>query len=211
MKYISMIFLFIIGGCSINYLKNAPHYFKPQGTNSESKILQELLQCSENNLNKIITAYVFSKGKEIKIHNDFKLDNIKKAIRNDSLDFIPYWKVEKSQNLVLMMAGLGLWDVIWGYILVNSKTSTIENIVFCHKAETPGLGAEISKREFEEKFIGLKLIGSHSFVIKKPNQEKMLESPYHIEGISGATITSDGLHNMINSTAKHYAPLFKKN
>lgn len=132
-----------------------------------------------------------------------------------------YWKVNGSEKIILILSGNGLWDQIGGYILVNKNSNTIENIVFSHKNETPGLGAKISKRSFEEKFIGLNLNQTHTFLIKKPSnrntpndeQPSDLEdiNPHQIEGISGASITSDGVQNMLNKTIENYSELLKRN
>jgi Na(+)-translocating NADH:ubiquinone oxidoreductase C subunit len=129
----------------------------PYKTNSKNTLLQELLNEDELALQSQLNSYAFVEGKSHQLKGDINLTNSKVIVRKDSPNILPYWKVNGSEKIILIMSGNGLWDRIGGYILVNENSKIIENIVFSHKNETPGLGAEISKRSFEEKFIGLKL------------------------------------------------------
>jgi Na(+)-translocating NADH:ubiquinone oxidoreductase C subunit len=130
-------------------------------------------------------------------------------IEESSTEILPYWKVENTDQIILIMSGNGLWDQIGGYVLLNQKSKIIENIVFSHKSETPGLGAEISTRRFEERFIGLKLGQSHTFLIKKVKEKVELENIHEIQGVSGATITSDGVNQMLNKMLENYSALLE--
>lgn len=193
----------------------------PYKTNSKNIFLQELLNEDELALESKLNSYAFFEGESHQLKGDINLTNSKTIIRKGSPKILPYWKINGSEKIILIMSGNGLWDRIGGYILVNKNSNIIENIVFNHKSETPGLGAEISKRSFEEKFIGLKLNQTHTFLIKKvshrntPNNEHPNDlediNVYPIEGLSGASITTSGVQDMLNKTIENYSELLKTN
>ncbi len=58
---------------------------------------------------------------------------------------------------IIPVAGSGLWGPVWGYVAVEQDWNTISGVVFDHKGETPGLGAEITTPKFRDQFAGKKL------------------------------------------------------
>jgi Na+-transporting NADH:ubiquinone oxidoreductase subunit C len=113
------------------------------------------------------------------------------------------------RRYVVAMRGNGLWGPIWGYLAVESDFMTVANAVFDHKGETPGLGAEIKTAEFQDQFKPngdeRKLIASldgksaNYLGVVKPGRvdPSSPEFTYVVEGISGGTITSDGVDAML--------------
>jgi len=100
---------------------------------------------------------------------------------------------------VLQFRGKGLWGPLWGFMAINADGNTIYGAIFDHRAETPGLGAEINQTPFEQQFKGKSifdqagnLVGVE--VVKGGAPEGSLHA---VDGISGGTITSDGLEAMI--------------
>ena len=111
---------------------------------------------------------------------------------------------------ILPMRGKGLWDAIWGYIALENDMSTIYGAVFDHKSETPGLGAEISLSWFEEPFIGKTIYDGDEFVSVKVIKGGAKEDDMHgVDGISGGTITSDGVTDMLAERLNQYVPFFE--
>ncbi|WP_010136558.1 NADH:ubiquinone reductase (Na(+)-transporting) subunit C [Ochrovirga pacifica] len=114
---------------------------------------------------------------------------------------------------VVPLYGAGLWDAIWGYVALGEDENTIVGANFDHKGETPGLGAEITTDWFQAQFEGKKILDeSNNFVsvtaVKggaKPGDE------HGVDAISGGTITSNGVSNMIEERLAHYLPYFKNN
>lgn len=107
---------------------------------------------------------------------------------------------EGQKYYVLPVRGMGLWDAIWGYVAVDEKL-TVKGIVFDHKGETPGLGGDINKPFFEERFEGENLYdqaGNYQGlqVIKgyKGGNDKI---DGQVDAISGATLTCNGVTNML--------------
>lgn len=110
--------------------------------------------------------------------------------------------------------GKGLWDAIWGYIAMD-ENMVVQGAYFDHKAETPGLGANIKQRFFMDDFYGEHLL-SESGVFKGITVAKGNADPTNkdkkdneVDAIAGATITGDGVSAMIRSDLKLYVPYFK--
>lgn len=104
--------------------------------------------------------------------------------------------------------GAGLWGPIWGYIAVDADGSTIYGAYFAHKSETPGLGAEIEKPEFSNRFVGKHLIKDGRFLpiaVVKAGQKPNGNEDY-IDGVSGGTITSKGVGSMLDNCLTPYSP-----
>jgi len=100
---------------------------------------------------------------------------------------------------IVSMRGKGLWDAIWGFVAVEEDGKTIYGATFDHKSETPGLGAEIKEEPFQRQFVG-KIFADETgnflsiAVIKKGSSEK---TDYNVDGISGGTLTSNGVNDML--------------
>ena len=54
---------------------------------------------------------------------------------------------------VIPMLGKGLWGPVWGNMALKDDFNTVVGVIFDHKGETPGLGAEISTSQFESQFV----------------------------------------------------------
>jgi Na+-transporting NADH:ubiquinone oxidoreductase subunit C len=109
---------------------------------------------------------------------------------------------------IISIRGNGLWDKIWGNIALKSDMSTIAGVYFGHKGETPGLGAEIKDSEtFKAKFIGKTLFQNGEF--KPALVKKKGLTPNDIQAISGATVTSDGVTEMLQRGIAYYLPYIK--
>ena len=115
---------------------------------------------------------------------------------------------------IIPMYGKGLWDDIWGYIALEDDMNTIHGIKFGHKGETPGLGANITEKWFEDRFKGEKLFDENGkftgIDIVKNWKDETNKNDHKIDAISGATLTGNGVENMINERVQHYVPYFTK-
>jgi len=108
---------------------------------------------------------------------------------------------------VIPVVGSGLWGPIWGFVALESDMNTIYGAKFDHKTETPGLGAEIKDNEFSDKFKGQKLReASPYFTIIKGGRK--IEDMHSVDGITGGTITSVGVGEMIDRTITIYQRYF---
>ena len=116
---------------------------------------------------------------------------------------------------VLPLQGAGLWGPIWGYIGMTSDFQNVVGVVFDHKSETPGLGAEITTDKFRSQFQGKTIFSNGEFVsvkVVKGGVAKLAADlqTYSVDAISGGTITSQGVNNMIENVLGSYLPYIEK-
>jgi Na+-transporting NADH:ubiquinone oxidoreductase subunit C len=112
---------------------------------------------------------------------------------------------------VVPMVGTGLWGPIWGYVTVAGDGKTVVGAVFDHKSETPGLGAEINQLSFQKPFEGKTIFDENGdFTGIKVMKGGAKGSEHGVDAISGGTITSNGVTEMIVRTLKIYEPYFLK-
>ncbi len=115
---------------------------------------------------------------------------------------------------IIPVLGKGLWGPLWGYIALKSDCNTIVGVVFDHKGETPGLGAEIATPAFQEQFVGKKIFDDKEqfvsvAVVKGGVANSSISEEYGVDAISGGTITSNGLADMLKVCLENYLAYFK--
>jgi Na+-transporting NADH:ubiquinone oxidoreductase subunit C len=90
--------------------------------------------------------------------------------------------------------------------------TTIRGANFDHASETPGLGAEIADRPFEDQFKGKKIFDQQSNFrpVRVVRGSAPADDPHAVDGISGGTITSNGVTNMLRNELELYKPYFRK-
>ena len=122
--------------------------------------------------------------------------------------------IEGEKYYIVPLRGQGLWDAIWGYIALKDDVNTIKGAIFDHKAETPGLGAEITQGWFSDRFTDEKIFDENGnlmgVAVVKGSPDPTDKSDFKVDAISGATITGDGVSDMISERLQHYLPYFKK-
>ncbi|CEA15484.1 MAG TPA: NADH:ubiquinone reductase (Na(+)-transporting) subunit C [Fermentimonas caenicola] len=112
---------------------------------------------------------------------------------------------------IIPMSGAGLWGAIWGYLAVEDDGSTIYGADFGHAGETPGLGAEIAQSAFGNQFVGKEIIKNGNFLsvaVVKPGQTDSRRD--YVDGISGGTITSQGVDKMLLNSVGEYENFLMK-
>lgn len=120
--------------------------------------------------------------------------------------------VEGKKKYIIPMVGSGLWGPIWGYVSVDEDKSSIYGAKFDHKGETPGLGAEIKQplfyKQFESEVIS---VGGSYQKIKVVKDGTGPSKQGAVDGITGGTITSKGVEEMLDRTLSVYVTYFSKN
>ena len=109
-------------------------------------------------------------------------------------------KGEEVEKLVLPVEGKGLWSTLYGYIALESDTTTIAGITFYEHAETPGLGGEVDNPSWQALWPGRKAFDgawAPKIGVKKGPAGSVSEDPHNVDGLSGATITSRGVGALI--------------
>lgn len=111
---------------------------------------------------------------------------------------------------ILSVRGKGLWDEIWGTVVLKSDLNTISGVAFDHKGETPGLGAEIKDNPaFRGQFKGKQIYENGNYVSIKVRKGGAQNEQHEVDAISGSTVTSDGVTEMLYRGIKYYEPYLK--
>jgi Na+-transporting NADH:ubiquinone oxidoreductase subunit C len=106
----------------------------------------------------------------------------------------------KTDTLILPIEGYGLWSVLYGYLAVDKDANTIKGITFYAHAETPGLGGEVDNPKWKSLWPGRKIYDDKdqpALTVIKGHAGDPKQDPHHVDGLSGATITSNGVTNLM--------------
>lgn len=134
----------------------------------------------------------------------------KKAEVDQILPVYVFTAGDGNKYYIVSVRGKGLWDEIWGNIALEKDLNTIAGVAFDHKAETPGLGAEIKDNaDFFNQFAGKKIYDDSGFRSVYVRKGGAKDATYEVDGISGATITADGVTEMLARGLQYYEPYFK--
>ena len=134
-----------------------------------------------------------------------KYKEIVKEEKNIDGNNIYICEVDGKPKYVIPLKGMGLWGGISGYISINEDKSTVYGAYFNHESETAGLGAEIKdSKAWQDKFQGKKEIkdGSDEVVL---SVVKIVDAPdCQVDAVTGATLTSDGVNDMLHECISKY-------
>ena len=127
---------------------------------------------------------------------------------------LPVFKaqVDSTQKYVIPLVGKGLWGGIWGYISLNDDGKTVYGAYFSHESETAGLGALITEEKFQNQFKGKSIYDANNEIalsVVKHGTAKQ-DDANKCDGISGATLTGNGVDAMIKDYLKLYEKYLSK-
>ena len=104
-------------------------------------------------------------------------------------------------KLILPVRGYGLWSTLYGFIALDSNLNTVSGLGFYQHGETPGLGGEVDNVEWKQIWIGKEVYNADGdvalSVIKGQVDDSRDGSEHQVDGLSGATLTSKGVHNLV--------------
>lgn len=197
-----------------------PHQEKNVALEKKQNILSSIgVDVERNMADKEYSKYIVeelvlnNKGEEID-GIAFDID-LAKELKKDSKDqLLPLFIAEKDnlRKYIIPLRGKGLWGPIWGFMALNDDLNTVYGAVFDHKAETPGLGAEINQGFFQDPFVGQNIFKDDNLVSIKVIKGGAPDGDKHgVDGISGGTITSDGVTDMLLERLTMYEPYFRNN
>lgn len=114
------------------------------------------------------------------------------------------------KKYVLPVKGMGLWGPIWGYISVDEDGNTVYGAFFNHEGETAGLGAEIKdSKAWQDQFVGKKIFDADGNVALSV-VKKVDNSESQVDVVTGATLTCNGVTNMLATDLAAYKKLLGK-
>ena len=134
------------------------------------------------------------------------------------VDLLPLYYAEENGEVlayIIPISGKGLWSTIYGYLALEKDLNTIKGITFYQHGETPGLGGEIAKDWFIDNFKGKKILSSEgelvSITIVKGKVKGRIpddQVDHYVDGISGSTLTGNGLNQFLKEDLETYEPYF---
>ena len=122
----------------------------------------------------------------------------------------------KAASYAIPLYGVGLWGPLSGYLALDPRAEKVTGATFFAPKETPGLGAEIQEPKFKDQFLGKRIVTEKG----EPKPIKVVKGQaanlcpdsidYCVDGVSGATITSRGVDDMITDAIAAYDPYLKR-
>ena len=138
--------------------------------------------------------------------------NMARAIESSSTEReVPLYVAEKDGKTfyIMPLRGKGLWGPVWGFLALEEDGKTVSGATFGHQGETAGLGAEITTPGFTSQFKG-KTLDEANFTIDVIKPGKGSNPNSEVDGISGGTITSVGVAEMIKDCLNSYKGYLEK-
>ena len=114
------------------------------------------------------------------------------------------YRVEENGKLALLILpieGRGLWSTLYGFIALDADLRTIQGLTFYEHKETPGLGGEVDNPQWKALWLGRQAFAiddaTPRIEVIRGQAGPPSDDPYRVDGISGATITSRGVSNLV--------------
>ena len=181
-----------------NDVKNAEDLYKKY-------FVQEL---AVNKKGKVVSTYENQtlKGEE----RPFNIELSKQLGKGDEA-MLPIFICNQEGKTVYVVPvhGKGLYDAIWGNVAIADDLNTIVGVLFDHKGETPGLGAEITNPAFPAQFKGKKIFENDEVKLAVVKSSKKTNDTFEADAVTGATNTSNGVSNMLKDCLSNYVEYFK--
>ena len=112
------------------------------------------------------------------------------------------YKNDELSAIILPVRGLGLWGTLYGYLAIKPDLQTVIGLEFYKDKETPGLGGEVNNPKWKRLWKGKEIFSPSGEILlsvikgKVNNNEPV--SKFQVDGLSGATITSNGVTNLLS-------------
>lgn len=103
-------------------------------------------------------------------------------------------------KIILPVHGYGLWSTLYGYMALESDFNTVVGLGFAEHGETPGLGGEVDNPNWKAKWPGKKVYRDGEVelqLIKGSVDPSSARADWQVDGLSGATLTSNGVSNLV--------------
>lgn len=108
---------------------------------------------------------------------------------------------EGGEIIILPVQGYGLWSTLYGFIALEPDLNTVVGLGFYEHAETPGLGGEVDNPRWKAIWQGKQVYNEQGevalSVVKGSVDPQAPDSEHKVDGLSGATLTSRGVHNLV--------------
>ena len=172
-----------------------------------STIETKIVELNTGEYNDALDSETFDQRKAAK-NNELSIvldDDIDVANINRRANYAKVFLVKeagKIKRYVFPVHGYGLWSTLYGYVTLEEDLNTIYALKFYDHRETPGLGGEVDNPKWQALWKGKRLFNDSGQlvidVVKGNVVSGNVNENYQIDGLSGATLTSDGVTNMFH-------------
>lgn len=198
---------------------------KVSGQWQEDRNIEELFSAIETKIVNLDTGYL-DDSIDIETYDQRKASKVNKLSINldDDMDvaninrranFAKVFFVKEDgaiDKYVFPVHGYGLWSTLYGYVTLEKDLNTIYALKFYDHRETPGLGGEVDSLKWQSLWQGKKIFDENDQLAIKVIKGNVVpgneNAQYQVDGLSGATLTSDGVTNMFHFWMGEYG--FKK-
>lgn len=224
--------VFVGGTLAITSILLGPQQAKSIEYDTKSQILMAVMELSDKDDvlgiydRRIQSLVVNYKGEEVTTDSKGqplvaeKVDVAKNYKRKPEERLLPVFKYMSESNpdqidaYIMPIYGNGLWDRIWGFVALDNQLQTIKGVSFGHKGETPGLGARISDDPvISKRYEGKKIYDGQGQLVSVSMVKGEKGNPlddHHVDGMSGATMTGNGVNKMLKDYLTCYESYFNK-
>ena len=127
----------------------------------------------------------------------------------DVVQYLPLYESKNPNGYIIPISGKGLWSTLKGYFAISDDKNTSLGIIFYSHKETPGLGGEVDKVWFQDQFKidkEKKIFDKNKNLVSiTVNKKKNTDGQVHeVDGITGATVTSDGVTKFLRRDLERY-------
>ncbi len=122
----------------------------------------------------------------------------------------------KADAWVVPISGPGLWSILFGFLALEADGQHVRGLTFYKHGETPGLGGECENPEWTAKWVGKSIVDDQgklvSVTVRKGKVDPAIaqQQQHEVDGLSGATITSNGITTFLRHDLQGYLPLLTK-
>jgi len=225
--YSSALVIIVAAALSFAAIKLQPLQQKNKEDKKRQNILASVgIESTRKNAAELYKKYIVSenvidsKGAKKEGSNAFNINMKQEVSKKAENRNLPIYTCKENEDkyYIIPLRGKGLWGPIWGYLALEKDLKTVHGIVFNHKGETPGLGAEIAKKPFQKQFIGRTIFDNEgkftSINVYKGGKgaaKAAGDTEHGVDAISGGTITSKGVQAMLKNCLSPYETYFKQN
>jgi Na+-transporting NADH:ubiquinone oxidoreductase subunit C len=122
----------------------------------------------------------------------------------------------KDDAYVFPIKGPGLWSILYGFLALEADGNRVRGITFYQHGETPGLGGEVDNPAWKAQWVGKRILDDQgalrSITVKKNKVDPAIpvEKLHYVDGLSGSTITSNGVTAFVKRDLTAYRPFLEK-
>lgn len=155
-------------------------------------------------------AFTFKKideqGEITIIHFEEAAQLYKELLRSVQSKGVPIIEINDSEKVILMFNGQGFGGLLWAKVLIDRKNKLILMVEFDQQAESEEYASEFTEKSFAGQFAGKEIsLDGNSFGLSQEGKSLMIGQS-EIDGISGASVTSQGTIEMMNTGFRSYLP-----